>query len=122
SDDEQSVIVEVCRRVRVRLHAVAAGVVVPRGGTYVPLAAEGGRLDLKIAERATAGGLTIAPHRCEDRLEAAAPIRYGGSTIGVLAVRWAIGTLHDLTSAATLLTTTAAVIAPIVSAAEARGR
>jgi DNA-binding NtrC family response regulator len=40
----------------------------------------------------------------------------------VLVVRWAIGTLHDLTSAATLLTTIAAVIAPIVSAAEARGR
>ena len=122
SDDEHAVLTEVCRRIRVRLHAVATAVTVPRSGGHVPLASDGGRLDPKIVQRAAAGGLTIAPHRCEDRLEAAAPIRYGGSTIGVLAARWAIGTQHDLTPAATLLTTTAAVVAPIVSAAIIRAQ
>jgi DNA-binding NtrC family response regulator len=123
SDDEQVVLGEVCRRVRARVHGAATGIAVPgAGGGYVTLAGDGGRLDLTIAERTAIAGVAIAPHRHEDRIEAAAPVRYGGSTIGVLVARWTIGTLHDLTSAGTLLTTTAAAVAPIVSAALVRAR
>jgi DNA-binding NtrC family response regulator/tetratricopeptide (TPR) repeat protein len=123
SDDEPAVLGEVCRRVRARLHGAATGIAVPGGGGgYVLLAGDGGRLDLTIAERTAIAGVAIAPHRYEDRIEAAAPVRYGGSTIGVLVARWTIGTLHDLTPAGSLLTTTAAAVAPIVSAALVRNR
>src|SRR5204863_4300508 len=92
----------------------------PGGSGHVVLSSDGGRIDVAVAERAASAGITIAPHRCDDRVEAAAPIRYGGATIGVLVARWTLGTLHDLTPAASLLTTTAAAVAPIVSAALAR--
>ena len=75
-----------------------------------------------IADRAIAAGVTLAPHRCGDRLEAAAPIRSGGAVVGALVARWTIGTPHDLGSAASLMTTVAAAIAPFVSAATARAR
>jgi transcriptional regulator with GAF, ATPase, and Fis domain len=122
SDDEAAVLTEVCRRVRTRLQGVATGIAVPGGNGYVLLASDGGRIETMVAERAASAGITIVPHRCDDRVEAAAPIRYGGSTIGVLIARWTLGTLHDLTPAASLLTTTAAAVAPIVSAAIARTR
>jgi transcriptional regulator with PAS, ATPase and Fis domain len=104
------------------LQGVATGIAVPGSGGYVVLSSDGGRIETAVAERAASAGITIAPHRCDDRVEAAAPIRYGGSTIGVLVARWTIGTLRDLTPAASLLTTTAAAVAPIVSAAIARTR
>jgi transcriptional regulator with GAF, ATPase, and Fis domain len=77
---------------------------------------------MAIAGRAIAAGVTVAPHRCGDRLEAAAPIRSGGAVIGALVARWTIGTPHDLGSAASLMTTVAAAVAPFVSAAIARAR
>jgi transcriptional regulator with AAA-type ATPase domain/tetratricopeptide (TPR) repeat protein len=120
SDEEHVVLAEVCRRLASRLHAAAVGIAVPQGGRFATLAADGGRLEMAIAERLVAGGITVAPHRCQERLEAGAPIQYGGRTIGALMARWTVGTLHDLTSAASLLTTTAAVVAPIVSAAAVR--
>ena len=122
SDDEPAVLTEVCRRIRGRLKGAATGVAVSSGSGYIVLSSDGGRIDVTVAQRAASAGITIAPHRCDDRVEAAAPIRYGGATIGVLVARWTLGTLHDLTPAASLLTTTAAAIAPIVSAAVARSQ
>jgi len=118
--EETAVMAEVCRRVRARLHAAAAGVAVAGAGAAHVIVAQGGRVDAAIAERAMAAGAAIGPHRSGDRLEAAAPIQYGGSIIGALVVRWTIGTLHDPTPAAQLLTPAAAALAPIVSAAVAR--
>ncbi len=120
SDDEGALLTEVSRRVRTRLHAAAAGVAVAERGAVEVLASDGGRLDRAIAERAIALGLTIDPHRADDRIEAAAPVRYGGTVIGALVARWPIGTLHDLSPASSLLTTVAAVVAPIVSGATVR--
>ena len=84
------------------------------------IAANGARIETGIAARAVGAGLTIAPHRLHDRLEAAAPIRYGGNAIGALAARWTLGTPYDLTGAASLLTMAATMAAPVVSTAIAR--
>ena len=67
-----------------------------------------------------AAGISIAPHRHEDRVEAAAPVKQGGSIIGVLAARWTLGSPHDLSRATAILTMAATAAAPIVSAALAR--
>ena len=122
SDDEQSILVEVCRRIRGRVHAAAAACLVADGAAWMPIASDGERMEPAIATRIVAAGATIAPRRADDRLEAGAPIRYAGSIIGVLVARWAIGTPHDLGHVAPLLTAAAAAVAPILSSAVARRR
>jgi two-component system response regulator HydG len=86
------------------------------------MAADGGRLEMAVAERAVAAGVTIAPERCGDRLEAAAPVRTGGVVIGAIVARWTIGTPHDLSLAGPLLAAAAAAAAALLSAAGARAR
>src|SRR5205085_1967789 len=112
SDDEPALLTEVCRRVRHRLKAVATGIAVRNGSGFGVLSSDGGRIDMAVAERAASAGITIAPHRCDDRVEAAAAIRYGGNAIAVLVARWTLGTLHDLAPATALLAATAAAVAP----------
>jgi DNA-binding NtrC family response regulator len=67
-----------------------------------------------------AAGITIAPHRCGDRTEAAAPVQYGGTPIAALCARWAVGSTYDLSRAANVLTMAATAAAPLVSAALVR--
>jgi len=122
TDDERTVLAEVCRRVRSRLHAVGVSLLVDEGGERVGMAADGGRIDGGITDRTIAAGVALAPHRSGDRLEAGAPIRSGGTVVGALVARWTIGTPHDLGSAASLMTTVAAAVAPFVAAATARLR
>ncbi len=120
SEDEHALLTEVCRRIRGRLHAVAIAVAAAEGERCVVVASDGGRIDLAIAGRVAAAGAPIAPHRCDDRVESAVPIRYGGKIVGALVARWTIGTPHDLSRAASLLTAAGAAVAPILSAALAR--
>jgi tetratricopeptide (TPR) repeat protein len=81
---------------------------------------DGARLDLGIVERAADAGITIAPHRRDDRIEAAAPVQYGGAPIGVLCARWPLGSTDDTSRAASVLTMSAAAAAPMVAATIAR--
>ena len=67
-----------------------------------------------------ASGVARARQRCVDRIEAAAPVRYGGSTIGAIAARWTLGVSHDLSRAVGALTMAAAAAGPAVSAVMAR--
>jgi DNA-binding NtrC family response regulator/tetratricopeptide (TPR) repeat protein len=120
SDDDRAILLEVCRRTRARLHAACVGLAVAESGGYRVLASDGGRLDTGIVERAVTAGATIAPHRGDGRIEAAAPVRYGGIVIGALAARWIIATPHDTSGAAPLLTAAAAAVGPVLSAAIAR--
>ena len=122
SDDEHAILIEVCRRVRARIHAVAVGFVVIEGASCSPMASDGGRVETVVAQRAVAAGTTLAPHRCDDRTEAASLVRYGGQTIGVLVARWTIGTRHDLGMVPSLLATAAAGAAPILYALLLRRR
>jgi len=120
ADEDGVVLKDVCSRVREQLHAAGVAMLAFRDGRARSLANDGARLDSEIGERAARAGITIAPHRYEDRVEAAAPVVYGGTPIAAICVRWTIGSTYDTSSAAPVLTTTAAAAAPIVAAAMAR--
>ena len=117
--DDSAVLKTVCARVRRQMHAAAVAFVAcgaPRAGAYV-VESDGGRLDPAIAARALSAGVAIAPHRHDDRIDAAAPIHYGGRSIGALCARWVLGCTHDLSRAPMVLALSAAAAAPILSAA-----
>src|SRR5207302_132671 len=117
ADDELVVLRDVCGRVRQQLHAAAVAIVAGGPRRCDPIAGDGGRVDGAVAERAMAAGITIAPHQHDGRVEAAAPIHYGGAIVGALSARWPIGSTYDLSRASTVMTMTAAAVAPILSAA-----
>ena len=117
ADDELVVLRDVCGRVRQQLHAAAVAIVAGGPRRCDPIAGDGGRVDGAVAERAMAAGITIAPHQHDGRVEAAAPIHYGGTIVGALSARWPIGSTYDLSRASTVMTMTAAAVAPILSAA-----
>ena len=118
--DEIEPLKAVCARLRQHLHAAAVAFVAIRGERVQTITCDGARLDTDIAERAAAAGITIAPHRQLDRLEAAAPIEYGGEPIGVLCARWTMGSTCDTSRAASVLTMSAAAAAPMLAAVLAR--
>jgi DNA-binding NtrC family response regulator/tetratricopeptide (TPR) repeat protein len=118
--DEGELLKDVCARLRHHLHAAAVTCATVRGGSVHAFASEGARMESDIAERAVAAGVTISPHRLDDRIEAAAPITYGGEAIGALCARWTIGSMYDTSRAAAVLTMSAAAAAPILAAVIAR--
>jgi len=83
---------------------------------------DGMRLEPAIAVRAVTAGITIAPHRLDDRIEASAPIEYGGERIGALCARWTIGSTYDTSRGGSVLTMSAAAVAPMLAAVVARQR
>ena len=117
AEDEGRVLADVCARLRKELHAASAAVFVGEGAGVSLVAADGARLDAAIAARAVTAGITVAPYLLDDRLESAAPVRYGGAVIGAVAARWPLGTPYDLSRAAAVLTMAATAAAPVVSAA-----
>jgi DNA-binding NtrC family response regulator len=120
AEDEAEVLKQVCARVRQHLRAASVAFAAIRDGRAEMVRADGARIDPGVAERAAAAGVTIAPHRCDDRIEAAAPVQYGGATIGVLCARWTLGSIDDRSRAAPVLTMSAAAAAPMLAAAIAR--
>jgi DNA-binding NtrC family response regulator/tetratricopeptide (TPR) repeat protein len=120
AEDEVVLLTEICARVRQQLHAAAVAFTAVRGGRAHVITADGARLDTDIAERAACAGITIAPHRHDDRIDAAAPVLYGGTPIGALCARWALGSTYDISRAAPVLTMSAAAAAPMVAAAIAK--
>ncbi len=115
ADEEGAVLTDVCGRLRRRLHAAAVAFIAAEGTTLLTIAAEGVRIEAAVAERAISAGIVIPPHRHGDRLEAAAPVKYGGAMIGALVARWTIGSTHDLSGASAVLAVAAAAAAPAVS-------
>jgi DNA-binding NtrC family response regulator len=113
--DERATLTSVCGHVQRQLRATAVAFFGIERGTVIRLAGNGGRIELPIAERAVAAALPIAPHRIEDRVEAGAPVRYGGATIGAVAVRWAIGGSPDPERAIAAMTVATAAVGPIVA-------
>ncbi len=122
AEEERAVLKDVCARVRRQLHANAIACIGVAAGRHETVAGDGGRIEPAIAERAIAAGITIAPYRGGDggRIEAAAPIHYGGDIIGAVCARWTLGSTYDLTRASAVLTMSAAAVAPLLSAAIAR--
>jgi len=118
--DERELLEAVCVRLRQHLHAAAVAFVSVRGDRLDIVASDGPRLDSDIAGRAASAGVTIAPHRRQDRIEAAAPIAYGGEPIGALCARWTMGSTCDTSRAASVLTMSAAAAAPMLAAVAVR--
>jgi two-component system NtrC family response regulator len=116
ADDERAILSEICRRLRRHLRAAAVGFLMQESARLVVVASEGNRLETEIGERAVAARMSISPHRCGDRIEAAAPLEYGGDTIGAVIVRWTLGQLYDRSDAPEVLAIVAAAAAPVVAA------
>jgi two-component system response regulator HydG len=110
----------VCSRVRSHLHAAAVSVMSIRERRAQTLASDGASIGAAIAQRAVDAMVVVPPHRIEERIEAAAPIVYGGAPVGALCARWALGSTYDTSSAASILAASAAAVAPIAAAAIAR--
>jgi DNA-binding NtrC family response regulator/tetratricopeptide (TPR) repeat protein len=120
AEDDSVVLKEVCGRVRQHLHAASVAFVAIRDTRARLVAVDGARMESDIAERATGAAITIAPHRRDDRIEAAAPVIYGGMPIAAVCARWTLGSTYDTSRAASILTMTAAAAAPIVAVAIAK--
>jgi hypothetical protein len=122
ADDEPTVLTEVCALVRRQLHAAAVGFVAmaEAGGCREVVVCDGPRIDTALAERAVQAGITIGPHRQQDRIHAAAVVRYGGEAIGSLCARWSLGSTDDLSRAPTVLSLAATAAAPILGALRLR--
>jgi DNA-binding NtrC family response regulator len=117
AETETTLLQEVCRRLRRQLRAAAVGFVGLDGSVCAPLATDGARVDVGVAERAIASGMSVPPHRVADRLEAAAPVRYGGITLGAVVARWTLGTADCSANGALALALAATAAAPAVAAA-----
>jgi len=113
--DERATLTAVCGHVQRQLRAAAVAFFGVERGALIRLAGNGGRIDPSIAERAVVATLAIAPHRIEERVEAGAPVRYGGATIGAVAVRWALGDSPDPDRAIAAMTVATAPAGPIVA-------
>jgi DNA-binding NtrC family response regulator/tetratricopeptide (TPR) repeat protein len=122
SGDESTILLEVCRRIRSRIHATAVGFTVVENGKSCFFTSDGNRLEMAIVDRAIRAETTIGPHRHEDRIEAAVPIRYGGTILGAFAARWTVGIAHDLSRIGPMLGAVAAATAPVLWAAVAQRR
>jgi DNA-binding NtrC family response regulator/predicted negative regulator of RcsB-dependent stress response len=115
ADDDTRVLGGLCVRLRSRLEATGVAVFAEDRGTFVQIAADGGRVESALAPRLLALGQPITPHYAAGRLEAGAPIRYGGRTVGVLLARWTLGRASESRSVALLLATAATAAAPAVA-------
>jgi DNA-binding NtrC family response regulator len=120
-DDDKAVLTRICVMVRARLQAATVAFFAADCGSFVPLVWDGNsRLDPEIANRVGAARQTIGPHAHHDVIEAGAPVRYGGETIGVCVSRWTLGSSPDATRASLLLTTAATAVGPALAGAIAR--
>jgi DNA-binding NtrC family response regulator len=113
--DERATLTTVCGHVQRQLQASAVAVFGVERGALVRLAGNGGGVEPAIAERAVAASLPIAPHRIDERVEAGAPVRYGGASIGVIAVRWALGSSPDPDRAIAAMTVATTAVGPVVA-------
>ena len=120
AEDELVVLRDVCARVRQQLSAAATAFVIGPADRLSPLVSDGARAEIDLAARALDAGIVLAPQRLDDRVVAAAPIQYGGASIGALTARWTLGSTAEQSHAAAVLATTAVAAAPILSAALAR--
>jgi DNA-binding NtrC family response regulator len=119
--DEVATLTLVCEQVQRQTQAAATAFFGVEAGGLARLAALG-RLESAIALRAVESGIGVAPHQADDRVEAAAPVKYGGAIIGALAMRWVIGSAPNADRVAAAAQMAAAAAAPILASALASRR
>ena len=120
ASDEGELLTSVCVRLRQHLHAATVAFVALRDGQAHVVCSDGARIDTDVGARAVAARITIAPHSHHDRIEAAAPIEYGGAPVGALCARWALGSTYDISRAGAVLAMSAAAAAPMLAALTTR--
>ena len=121
AEGEATLLSAVCRHLRRQLRAAAVAFIGLDGSTLVSLAGDGSRVEAGAAERPIASGMPLPPRRVVDRLEAAVPVRYGGTTLGAIVARWTLGTAEESPGLGGL-TLAATAAAPAVAAALDRRR
>ena len=119
SEEEEQTLTVVCEQAQRRLEGAAVAFFGLEGAVCVRLAGTGSRLDETVAGRAATSGVPIPPHRLDDRVEAAVPVRYGGAIVGALAARWALSRSPDGARVISVLTMAAAAAAPLVQSMSA---
>ena len=118
SEDERVALPRVCAAVRERAHASGVGLF-SADAMDRPISSAGHLSSVRplVAQRAIDTGLAIPPGQYGDGVEAAAPIRYGGRTVGALMSRWPADVSLSTGNATALLAAAAAACAPDVCAA-----
>jgi DNA-binding NtrC family response regulator len=119
--DETTTLTRVCELVAGQTHAAAAACFGVEAGALARLASCG-RIEPACAQRAVDAGVFIAPHQRDERVESAAPVKYGGAVLGALAIRWVIGSMPVHERVAAVVEIATAAVAPIVAAALAGRR
>jgi transcriptional regulator with GAF, ATPase, and Fis domain len=119
---EAEMLVEICRRLRVRLQAAGLAFFVADGATLSSIAADGGRVETALAARVIAARQAIPPSQYQERIEGGAPVKFGGETLGALTARWTIAAAPDAARAQMMLTMAATAAGAAVAAAVARRR
>jgi DNA-binding NtrC family response regulator/tetratricopeptide (TPR) repeat protein len=115
ADEDASVLAGLCARLRRRLEAVAVAVFVAERGAFVPVAADGGKIDPAVAVRVSAVEGVLAPHHLNGRVEGGAPVRYGGRLVGAIVARWTPAGFGDFKTATLLLGTAATAAGPALA-------
>ena len=118
SEDERVALPRVCAAVRERARASGVGLF-SADAMDRPISSAGHLSSVRplVAQRAIDTGLAIPPGQYGDGVEAAAPIRYGGRTVGALMSRWPADVSLSTGNATALLAAAAAACAPDVCAA-----
>jgi DNA-binding NtrC family response regulator/tetratricopeptide (TPR) repeat protein len=115
--EEAAALGAVTGQLQQRLRAAAAGFFSVVRGQCVAIAGGSARLDSQVATRAIVSHVAIAPHQVDGRLQAAVPVRYGGTIVGALAARWSLGSTPDPARVTSMLMVAAAAAAPLLAAA-----
>ena len=118
SENERVALPRVCAAVRERARASGVGLF-SADAVGRPISSSGQLASVRplVAQRAIDTGLAIPPGQYGDGVEAAAPVRYGGRTVGALMGRWPADVSLSPGNATALLAAAAAACAPDVCAA-----
>jgi DNA-binding NtrC family response regulator len=119
AEDDMTVLVAVCARVRRRLHAAAVAFFLVDREQLVCAAAEGVRIDQATPARVLTANQLVLPHP-GDRIEGGVPVRYGGRVIGALVATWMPGATYLAADVSLLLSVGATAAGPALSGLIAR--
>ena len=119
--DETTTLAHVCEHVMRQVHAAATAFFGVEAGGLARLVSHG-RIEAACAQRAIEAGVCIGPHRQDERVEAAVPVKYGGAVIGAFAIRWVIGSVPIPDRVAAVTDMACAAAAPVIASALAGRR
>jgi DNA-binding NtrC family response regulator/tetratricopeptide (TPR) repeat protein len=115
SDDETVALQRVTTVLRERVRAASVACFGLDKDLILVLASDGGRARAEdVGRRAIEAGVPIVPTATASGLEAAAPIRFAGASVGAFGCRWAADSPPDWPLAGAVLAAASAAVAPCV--------